>query len=396
MRTHRSTNKATHGQLRRHNQQLLLRAIYEGVADNRAALAQETDLAKPTVSELIGELMDAGLLVEEGRGQSTSGGGKRPRLLKFVPTARHVIGLAINDEYAMGALSFLDGEIIARHYVDLAGAQGEAVIETLKEVINGLLAQLDAPLLCIGVGVPGVVDTQAGVVDYAPYLDWRQVPLARILSAHYDIPVYIANSTALVAMAQFVYGPTEAVSSFATVRVGGSVGVGLVINGTIYHGGGEIGHLRIADQSPVEAPPDRAGRLETFLSWTYVKRRACALRARYPGSMLPGDNEPLTYLHIRHAVAHEDPAALVLQAELSHSLAQVFAWIIGLFRPNHISLAGPITDLGESLLAQTVEQTRQLVLPDLGQAVTFSLTDASNLVTMGAIAQALHMELGLV
>ncbi len=392
----RPTNKATHRQLRQHNQQLVLRAIYNGVANSRAALAQETGLAKPTVSELIGELIEAGLLVEEGHGRSTREGGKRPRLLKFVPQARHVIGLSVNDDHVMGGLSDLSGQVVAWHYVALDDAQGEAVIEVIRATINGLLAQLDAPLLCIGVGVPGVVDPQAGVVQYAPHIGWREVPLARLLQQHYRVPVYLANSTALMAMAEYVYGPADQVSSFAAVRVGASVGVGLVINGAIYHGGGEIGHLRLADYSPVEVAPDVIGRLVTFLGWPYVRQRAAVLRRAYPASLLPGDDAPLTYLHIHYATVNGDAAALALRDELSQSLAQVFAWIIGLLRPDHVSLAGPIADLGEPFLAQTIAYTRALLLPDLVERVTFSLSTSPNLVALGAIAQALHLELGLV
>jgi N-acetylglucosamine repressor len=386
-----STGKATHGQLRQHNRQLLLRAIYQGVADNRAALAQQTGLAKPTVSELIGELIEESLLVEEGLGQSTEEGGKRPRLLKFVPNARHVIGVSVNDERVLGALATLDGQIVARHYIDLDGIQGEAILPLLHEVINGLLAQLDAPLLCIGVGVSGLVDADEGIVHYAPHLDWNRVPLAQLLSEEYGVPVHVANSTELAAMGQYFFGQTGSVSSLAAVRVGSGVGVGLVIKGAIYHGGGEIGYLRVAEYKSAGGGEDR---LETFLSWPHVKRRAYELRADYPGSLLP--QEGLTYLHIRCAAANGDLAALALHDELSHYLAQVFAWIIGLLRPEHVSLAGPITDLGEPLLDQIVSKTRQLILPELTQKVTFSLMESSQVVAVGAIAQALQLELGLV
>ncbi|MBN1201552.1 MAG: ROK family transcriptional regulator [Anaerolineae bacterium] len=374
-----------------------MRAIYEGVADNRAALAQETQLAKPTVSELIGELIEEGLLIEEGRGHSTREGGKRPRLLKFVPGARHVIGLSVNDDYVMGALAYLDGRIVARHYTDLDGAQGEVVVAVVCETINGLLAQLDAPLLCIGIGVSGAVDAKAGIVTYAPLLGWQQVPLAERIEAIYQTPVYLANSTALVAMAQFVYGPTDPVNCFAAVRMGSSVGVGLVVNGAIYDGGGEIGALRMASGSPVDVRPEDTGRLDTFLGWPYVRQRARELCEAYPyPNRQFNAGDPLSYLHIRYAIQNGDPAALALQDELSQHLAQVFAWIIGLLTPDHISLAGPIADLGETMLEQTVAYTRDLVWPDLIQTVTFSLTEASSLVAVGAIAQALHRELGLV
>jgi len=391
-----ATSKATHSQLRRHNQQLLLRAIYQGVADNRAALAQHTGLAKPTVSELIGELIEQGLLVEEGRGQSTGEGGKRPRLLKFVPSSRHVIGVSINDERVLGALASLDGQIAARHYIELNGTQGDAIIQLLIEVINGLLAQLDAPLLCIGVGVSGVVDAEEGVVNYAPHLGWQRVPLAQLLNDQYHVPVHVANSTELAAMGQFVFGLDEPVDSLAAVRVGSGVGIGLVIKGTIYHGGGEIGYLRIPAYNRPPLASGGEGSLETFLGWPYVRQRVYDLRRVYPDSLLPAEGQPLTYLHIRRAVANRDPAALALQDELSYYLGQVFAWIIGLLRPDHVTLAGPITDLGEALLEQAVARTGQLILPELARKVTFSLTESSNLVAVGAIAQAMQLELGLV
>lgn len=392
----RSTaGKATHGQLRRHNLQLLLRGVYQGLADNRAALALHTGLAKPTVSELVAELIESGLLVEEGWGSSTEEGGKRPRLLKFVPAARNVIGLSINDERVLGVLTMLDGRMIAQHTIDLTGIQGQAIVPLVIDVIHGLMAQLDAPLLCISLGVSGVVDAAEGFVTYAPHLDWQNIPLARLLLDRFQVPVHVANSTELAAMAQYVFGLPDPVHSLAAVRVGSGVGIGLVIDGALYHGGGEIGYLQVAgyDDSPVAAQQPR---LETVVGWPYVVERMHALRQRHGGSLLPESEGELTYLHIRHAAAEGDAAALALEDELCHYLSQVFAWIIGLLRPDHVSLAGPITDLGEALLNQVVRRTRQLILPEMTEKVTFSLMTSPHVVAVGAVARALQLELGLV
>ncbi len=251
--------------------------------------------------------------------------------------------------------------------------------------------------MCIGIGISGVVDAEEGVVRYAPQMGWHNLHLAEVLSEDYHVPVYVSNSTELVAMAQFVYGPTDHVGSFATVRVGGGIGVGMVVNGTPYRGGGEIGHLRVAEQSLVATTPEREGLLETFLGWNSVKQRAYALREAFGGGLLPAEDGPaLSYLHIRHARIKGDAAAQALQSELSGYLAQVFAWMIGLLRPDHIALAGPIADLGQEFLDQTVTRTSQLILPELVQRVSFSLAESSNWVALGAIAQALQLELGLV
>ncbi len=383
------SSKATHGQLRRENRQLLLRAVYTGLASSRAELAQETGLAKPTVSDLIGELINEGFLMEKGLGQSTDEGGKRPRLLEFVPGARHVIGVSLTVDRVMGVLANLDGRVLVEHYKDLAGLQGQAVINSLKEVINGLLAQLNAPLMCMGIGIPGIVDTKAGVVRYAPHLDWQDIPLAETLSLQYHVPVYVANSTELAAMGQFAFGASKNASSLVTVLINDNVGVGMVLDGAIYHSGGEIGNLRIS-------PPnvDGDGYLETFLGWLHVSKRMEALKNHYHNELLLQDD--LSYLHIRRAIADQDPAALELQDELGGYLARIFSWIIALLRPEHISLSGGIADLGDSLLDCAIEKTKDLILPDLMKSVAFSLDNSSNLVAIGAVAQTLQQELGLV
>ena len=106
-----SSQKATRSQVRQYNQQLVLRLVYSGQADNRAALAQKSGLTKPAVSNLVADLIDEGLLEEGGYGDSTESGGKRPRLLKFVSEARQAIGVSINYDRFIGMLTNLDGQV---------------------------------------------------------------------------------------------------------------------------------------------------------------------------------------------------------------------------------------------------------------------------------------------
>ncbi|MCA9913872.1 MAG: ROK family transcriptional regulator, partial [Anaerolineae bacterium] len=99
--------KATRAGVKETNRRLILRSVFTGSATSRAAIAQETKLAKPTVSELVGELIDEGLLEEGGRGESTESGGKRPRLLHFRHSARQIIGVSITSVRAHGVLADL-------------------------------------------------------------------------------------------------------------------------------------------------------------------------------------------------------------------------------------------------------------------------------------------------
>lgn len=376
--------KATREQLKRHNRQLLLRAVYYDLADSRAALAQMTGLAKPTVSDLIAELIEEGLLEEGGLGESTDIGGKRPTLIKFVPDARHVIGISLDTTRAYGILSNLAGNIVARHYADMDSMQGDEALVLLTEVINGLVAQLDAPLLCIGVGIPGVVDNEVGIVRQSEHLGWYDLPLVEILADHYNVPIYIGNNSELTAIAQFAFGMEGDAQNLVTIFVANSVEIGVAWRGAAYHHGGDIGSLHVMG--------DR--RLDTLLGWSHVKARYAELRREYPDTMLPEND--ITYMHIRYGAANGDPLALALVDELASYLAQVVAWVIGLLRPDHISLVGAIVNLGESFLDDVARRASSLLSPSLVQAVAFSLAYSPNMNAIGAAAHAIQKELDLI
>ncbi len=381
--------KATREQLRRHNQQMLLRTIYYGLADNRAALAQETGLAKPTVSDLIAELIDEGLLIESGRGESTEGGGKRPTLIKFVPDARQIIGISMEANQGFGVLSNLNGQVLAQHTADFDSAHGESAVLLLKDVINGLLAQLDAPLLCIGVGVSGLVDTDSGIVRQSDHFGWNDLPLQTILRREYGVPVYVGNTTELTAIAQFAFGieRDDEARNLVTVRVSRGVEVGVAWGDAAYHHGGSIDSLSLRDGNSIRP-------IETLLSWEAVQQRAEGLRAAFPDSRLPARD--ISYLHIRYAAANGDRAAAQLIGELTDLLAQVMAWVIALLHPNHISLAGSIVNLGRPFLDAVAERTEAYLSPRLVSAVTFSLAYSANLSAIGAVAHAIQMELDVI
>lgn len=383
----KTSAKATHEQLKQHNLHLLLRTVYSGQADNRAALAQHSGLAKPTVSELVAELMDTGLLVEDGHGQSTESGGKRPRLLRFVPTARQVIGVSLDTVRASAMLANLDGQVVARHSTDLNGKQGDDALTLLRETINGLIAQLDAPLLCLGIGVPGNVANDTGVVRESAYLGWRDLPLARLLAEAYQVPTHVANTTELAAMAQFSFAPGERIRNLVTILINQTIEIGITLGGAVYHYGTDIGCLHVAPST------NEADVLQSYLTLPAVRARALVLAQRFPSTTLPLSD--LTYLDIRQARLLGDPLADALFQELADHLALLCAWVIALLRPDHIVLVGPVADLGDALLARIAEKVAARFESESVDAVSFSFADSANVSALGAVANALQNELGI-
>src|SRR5262249_50670932 len=154
----------------------------------------------------------------------------------------------------------------------------------------------------------------------APYLGWANVPLSELLSERYEVPVYVANSTELAAMAHYAFGEVNGASNLVTVLVNEHVGIGMVLNAAAYHTRGEIGRLHMPPTSDTGGDD-----LEARLGWQNVRQRAQALERQYVDSNLPGDK--LNYLHIREAVADQEPLAVALQDDLTACLAQVFAWV---------------------------------------------------------------------
>lgn len=373
------TRKATRQQLKRHNRQLLLRAIYEQPGCSRATLSEETGLAKPTVSDIVGDFIVQGLVAEIGQGSSTAGGGKRPTLLQFVPSSRQVIGISINDEAVIGCLANMDASIVARHQL----ARSETpLITAIEYVINALMAQRDAPLLCIGLGVPGIVDEDRGIVVSSPALAWQNLPVSDLLTQRYQVPVYVSNNTELAARARMVYDNPRGVQNLVVLLINHTVEIGLTSDGSTYHHGSDLRQLTLADNLSVMA-----------LSHENVLKRLQELRDLHTASRLAATLP--TYLYLRKALAEGDVAAQQLTNELASVLAQVYTWIIGLIRPEEIVLAGQISDTGEPLLTAVRRCLSASLPPAMLDTLHLSLADRQQLMLRGAVVGALHLELGL-
>lgn len=375
--------KATRKQLKQHNRHLLLRAVYAGMADNRAALANMTGLAKPTVSELIAELIEDGFMVESGFGESTDSGGKRPRLLNFVPDARQIIGIDLDSQQIIGVLTNLAGDVSAYHTLELNDPDETVLIESIMMVINGLIAQLDAPLLCIGIGSPGEIDTFNGIVRHAESLNWHNLNLRHLIEKRVEIPVYLGNKTELTALAQYAFGTDSSdTQCLVTLLIDTSVEIGFTLQGVDFHRGGDISSIKLNNH-----------RLDTYLGWKNVKTQLEQLRGDYPESLIPEQN--YTYLHIRYAAINDDALALKLIDTLAENLADILVWIVGILSPDHVSIAGSIVQLDEEILSRTRNYLRQRISPELIDHVEFTLAYAEHLGALGAVAHALQKELNI-
>jgi predicted NBD/HSP70 family sugar kinase len=241
--------------IKRINTAIVLEAILRGAPLSRAQISEQSGLNKATVSSLVQDLIDGSLVREIGTGQSS--GGRKPVMLDFVSASGYAIGIDLGVNYIRGVLTDLRGNVLAERTssLRLAEAGGDfgvsIAFDQLCACIESLMAEAPASaygIVGIGVGVPGLVDDN-GTLLFAPNLKWRDVPLQRLLTNRFSLPVTIDNEANTGALGEQKYGAGRSISNLIYVSVGIGIGTGLILNKSLYKGAsgfsGEMGHLSV-------------------------------------------------------------------------------------------------------------------------------------------------------
>ena len=273
--------------MRAHNTSMLLHCLCAEEPISRASLSRRLGLSRSTVSGIVGELLDAGL-VEESH-VAASRGGRPPIALKVCRDRLHLLGVELGASHVMVVRTNLQGELQetkgaafpVQH--DPEGAL-RLVERLLGEVADG---EQGSAIAGVGLAVPSPLDpARPGLLSERILPAWQGVQPAARLTEALGLPVYMDNDANLGALAEARWGAGAGVSDFAYIKVATGVGAGLIIGGEIYRGAagiaGEIGHTAIDPDGPQcrcglsapEAmtfrprrprprPPDRGGRALT-------------------------------------------------------------------------------------------------------------------------------------
>jgi len=394
--------KATSEHLKTHNRRVVLKAIYEQEQISRAEIARHTHLTRPAVSRIVAELLDLGLVMETGQGDSH--GGKRPTLLALDATAYQVIGVDLTGRRMRAALTDLRGHIQHQLIQQTDRSSGDAVLAGLYAALDELVATARSPLLGIGIGTPGLVASAEGQVYYAANLGWRRLPLRSLLQERYHVPAYVANDTDVAAFGESTFGAGREASSLVMIMVGTGIGAGIVMNGKIWHGAGglgagEIGHTPISPDSQIRCSCGRYGCLEAMVSVPSLIRQAQIAAEKYPESSLAREvrSDDLDIEAVARAAAAGDGVAQALVARTGYYLGLAVSWLVSILNPGYIVLGGSILRLGESLLAEIRRTVQERTLPALAantEIVPSSL--GADVGIIGAAALVLSRELGVV
>jgi len=396
-------NKATHQQTKTFNAQLVLKVISDAGEISRAEVARQTGLPRTTVSDLVTELLERGLIEAVGRGPST--GGKSPIFLSVIPHPRHIIALDLSEENLRGAVVNLRGEIRQRVTEPLHGRRGQAALELAFHLVDALVAAASRPLLGIGIGAPGLIDTSVGQMLWAVNLDWMDLPIGQQFEQRYGVPVYLANDCQVAALAQLIYRQSRT-GSLAAIKLGTGLGAGIVLNGQLFQGAGfgagEIGHIIVAE----DGLPCRCGNrgcLETIATLPRITERAqniAGQSSNAAANQAPAAPHYIPTLSgeqsVLEAYLQGDPAAGQAMQEAAAALGRAIAGLISFLYLGQVWLMGDAVHFGAAWLEQVRRETRRHTLAALAEQTTIQFSDLDkDVVMLGASALLLTRELGL-
>ncbi len=378
--------KATHQQTRTFNQQLVLRALHDHSPLSRADLARLTGLTRTSVGDLVGTLIDDGLIEEVGRGQSS--GGKSPILLRVAPDGRHLIGLDLGEAQFSGAVVNLRGEILRSIHLPLEGRNGDAAVELVFQLVDALRADDRSPLLGIGIGAPGVIDTSTGTVRWSVNLNWADLRLGPLLEQRYGVPVVVANDSHAAALAELTFFRRPRPNNLIVIKVGRGVGAGIILNGQLFqgdgYGAGEFGHVSMGSADA----PCRCGREGCLETMTSMRALVDAAGAVEPSIT---DESGLVAAFLAGVTGIR---RIVLDA--ARELGVAVGWLIGVLNVHQVLLVGPVAEFGDDWLGEVRRYARSSVLALLARDTQIEFGHVhDDVVVLGASALLMEQQLGL-
>jgi glucokinase-like ROK family protein len=387
--------------VRKVNKSILLNTLRLRAPISRARIANLTGLNRGTVSNIVNDLIEEGLVAEEQQEQSGIG---RPAIsLRLRPDAGAVIGVEIGVDFIAVLLTNFVADTLWETRVQTSPTQPQSQIidqaEQLTDQALSIAHQAHLRPLGLGLGVPGLVNTRQGNLIIAPNLHWRDVPLRLMWNQRFHLPIYIENEANLAALGEYYFGVARGVENFIYLSSGIGLGGGIVIDGKLFRGSsgyaGEIGHI----QRDPQGEPCGCGRVGCWE--TEVGPRAVLRRAKESFQVDPdpalleacrGDFDNLTFEMVVQLALENHRLCRQAIEEVAVSLGVGIADLVNIFNPDLVVIGGAFIQ-GKAILEPIIEQTiRSSALPPCAENLRVEFSERGpDACVFGAVAAVLDV-----
>jgi len=373
-----------------HNLRAVLLTLLHEPSLSRVQLAKRTKLSNTTITNLVAELIEQGIVSEDGESKHAPEGTRpvgRPRTgVRLEPGACFVVGVHIGVGIFRVAIANLRNEILHKqsHEFDIklpALKVLDQITLSVEETIASSQVERNR-ILGVGVGASGLVDYQSGTIVMAPNLNWRDIPLKEYLQKAVKLPVVVDNNVRAMAFGETHFGAGRDVNSLAFVygRIG--VGAGLTYKGQVYRGSamgaGEIGHTIMLLHGGEPCRCGNSGCLETLVSEVAILRQAEHIAQQNPEGILARtirerqDLDPIE--RVFTAARQGDEAVRSMLAERAYYLGIALVNLVNLYNPELIILGGIFAQGKDFFLEPALNTVRECSFGDMGKSVRVQAT----------------------
>ncbi len=326
------------------------------------AAVRTSGLSRPTVSEVIAQLLELGLIRTSGRTHGLR--GPSAQLYEVNPTATWVLGLAIGRQWVRAGLCDLTGTIVARTASRTSAATASGLIAQLRQAGDRLTADVGITLAHVDqvvVGTPGVIRPGENHLSLAPDLPgWEEPDVISDIRRALMAPVLFENDVNLAAVGEHVQGIARGADDFVLLWVGAGVGMGVILDGDLRRGSsglaGEIGYLALDVDAAADGQHQAAWGAGAFEA--LVSSAGIVALARSMG--MPAARSAVEVLD---AARDGDPAAERVIAVEARRLAHAISAIAAVLDPELVVLGGGIGAGGGDLLLAPIAEALASISP---------------------------------
>jgi predicted NBD/HSP70 family sugar kinase len=318
-------------------------------------LSRKLNLSTPKTASLVNELINEGLIADQGKIDST--GGRRANIYGLVSSACYFVGVDVKrDHINIGLLDF------NKHLVKLEEKipyQQENTKQSLKALIETILKFIDrgvnkSRILGMGINLSGRINNITGY-SYS-YYHFQEEPLASILEKETGIRTFLENDSNAMAYGEYTEGVVSKEKHVIFINLDYGTGSGIIIDGKVYYGksgfSGEFGHIPLFSNNII-CGCGKKGCLETEISGLALLRKIVERLPGNPNSYLSQKYKKSGQLKLEdliEATRQEDMLMIELLSEMGEMLGRALAILINIFNPELVILGGTLSETGEYLL----------------------------------------------
>ena len=345
--------------VRKHNTALVLDLVRKHAPLSRATISAMSGLNRSTVSSIVSELIEEGFVIEtELQGEKV---GRPGILLTLNPSGGAFLGIEINVDFLSGVLVDFSTKLIAKRLKPSNPADEQhAILNNVQNLISELLREADTlglSVMGIGIGLPGVVDTENGDLVYAPNLNWRNVPVRSHFQNIFEIPVFVDNEANCGMLGEYRFGVSQQFKDTIFLSANVGLGGGILSNGEVFRGShgfaSEIGHSVIDPSGPL-CGCGRHGCWETFVGTKFIVE---AVKDKLKSNASPvleilSTNGNIQFADVLKAAEAGDELAVSTLKRVGQHLGTGIANLVNIFNPRQVVLGGVLSQAAEMLMPE--------------------------------------------